>query len=255
MSSLFFAGQGAEEADKILDLRVREIEAEGGHPRLSDRRASLLDDVEEVLVRERLRATRVGEVSWSHQEERRTPGAVATRPVAGDAVGEVEPLGWRGVGRGSRWGPEGDEDHEVDDDYANRCQEKEPAGRHGTIIARNPSPCPTRTLLTSSPLPPSDKQRDGGGGGGGGGRMGGGGDLEQGVEEEDQTFHTAGLAEPGAPRPLGRERVSEAVEDDEAPQVRGGPGEPHALRIGDRVIVTAVGDQEPRPHPAGRGGG
>src|SRR3972149_1462545 len=97
MSSLFFAGQGADEADKILDLRVREIEAEGGHPRLSDRRASLLDDVEEVLVRERLRATGVGEVSWAHQEERRTPGAVATRPVAGDAGGEV---GARGGGGG-----------------------------------------------------------------------------------------------------------------------------------------------------------
>src|SRR3989304_4843206 len=104
MSSLFFAGQGAEEADKILDLRVGARDPEGGHPRLSDRRASLLDDVEEVLVRERLRATRVGEVSWPHQEERRTPGAVATRPVAGDAVGEVEPLGWRGVGGGGRGG-------------------------------------------------------------------------------------------------------------------------------------------------------
>src|SRR3989304_835910 len=154
MSSLFFAGQGAEEADKSLDLRVREIEAEGGHPRLSDWRASLLDDVEEVLVRERLRATRVGEVSWTHQEERRTPGAVATRPVAGGAGGEGGP----GGGRGER----------------------------------------------------------------------GGGDLEQGVEEEDQTFHIAGLAEPGAPPPLGRERVSEAVEDNEAPQARGGPRGPGA---------------------------
>src|SRR3990170_1570617 len=155
MSSLFFAGQGAEEADKILDLRVREIEAEGGHPRLSDRRASPLDDVEEVLVRERLRATRVGEVSWAHQEERRTPGAVATRPVAGDAVGEVEPLGWRGVGRGGRWGPEGDEDHEVEDDHAEGRQQEKPARWqrwHRPIIACPPHPallgCPSPLLLS-----------------------------------------------------------------------------------------------------------
>src|SRR3989304_3380171 len=97
MSSLFFAGQGAEEADKILDLRVREIEAEGGHPRLSDRRASLLDDVEEVLVRERLRATG----------------------------------GAGGCGGGGGGGPEADKDQEVGDDPAGGRQDDEPAGWHG----------------------------------------------------------------------------------------------------------------------------
>src|SRR3990170_4003985 len=170
MSSLFFAGQGAEEADKILDLRVREIEAEGGHPRLSDRRASLLDDVEEVLVRERLRATRVGEVSWSHQEERRTPGAVATRPVAGDAVGEVEPLGWRGVGRGSRWGPEGDEDHEVEDDHAEGRQDDEPAGWHGRNYPLTP-PSPLRGEGSISALSPTGRGRVRGGEDKGGGAI------------------------------------------------------------------------------------
>ncbi len=43
--------------------------------------------------------------------------------------------------------------------------------------------------------------------------------------------------------------MGEPIEDDEAAEVWGGPREPYALRVGDRIVVAAVGDEKPSPHP------
>src|SRR5439155_25158046 len=70
-------GQRPDVLDHRLDLLVREMEPEAGHPRLADRRAAVLDELEQVLVGVSTHPRRVGEIARPDQEERRAPRAAA----------------------------------------------------------------------------------------------------------------------------------------------------------------------------------
>ena len=78
---------------------------EGRHARLAEGRPPVLDQREQVLVRERVDEPRVSQVVRAEQEEPRAPRAVAVRGVAGGAVGQVEALP-AGGGLGDRMGQE-----------------------------------------------------------------------------------------------------------------------------------------------------
>src|SRR5437588_12310434 len=100
---LFFAlarSQGAEVLHQLFDVAVGEVIAEGGHARPPDRRAAVLDDVEEVAIG--LAARALGEVAGAQEEKGGAPGAPAVAPVALDAVGVEEALAARGPGRWAR---------------------------------------------------------------------------------------------------------------------------------------------------------
>src|SRR6266849_1272047 len=110
-------GHRAQIRDQVTDLRIGQMVPEGGHARLANRGPAVLDEVEEVLVREPVRAARIAEVARMNQEDRRAPRALAGGSVAGRAAGEIETLD----GGGGLWHGKGDED---DGEDAPREQEQ-----------------------------------------------------------------------------------------------------------------------------------
>src|SRR5712691_6836935 len=114
---LFRCGHRAQIRDQVTDLRIGQMVPEGGHARLANRGPAVLDEVEEVLVREPGHAPRIAEVAGTNQEDRGAPRALAGGSVAGRAAGEIETLD----GSGGLWHGKGDED---DGEDAPREQEQ-----------------------------------------------------------------------------------------------------------------------------------
>src|SRR3989442_4065145 len=96
------AAESAHVGDELADLLVRQRGAEGRHAGTPDRRATVLDDVAQVLVGALMEARGVGEVPGTDQEEGGAPGAPPVRAVARHAEPVVEALATRGTARRTR---------------------------------------------------------------------------------------------------------------------------------------------------------
>src|SRR5437762_11303684 len=83
----------------LAEVLIRQGRAERRHPRPTDRRAAVLDEVEEVLVRTCVDRRGVAQLTGPDQEERRAPRACSIRPVTRRAETEIEARSFRCAGR------------------------------------------------------------------------------------------------------------------------------------------------------------
>src|SRR5437879_775278 len=107
---LFRRGHGAQIRDQVTDLRIRQMVPEGGHAGLAYRGPAVLDEVEEILVREPGHARGIAETAGTHQEDRRAPRAFTGRSVTGRAAAEIETLNGRGRPGHGEWQEDDRED-------------------------------------------------------------------------------------------------------------------------------------------------
>src|SRR3989442_10185902 len=133
---LFRRGHRAQIRDQVTDLRIGQMVPEGGHAGLAYRGPAVLDEVEEVLVREPGHAPGIAEVAGTHQEDRRAPRALAARSVTGRAAAEEEALNGRGRPGYGEWEEDDREDAPREQEQRGPRDHEEPfrlhAAKHST---------------------------------------------------------------------------------------------------------------------------